>query len=367
MAYGHITSKQFAVLMIMFIISSSTMLIPSLLTIQAKQDAWIAVLVGTVLSYVLLAAYLKLGSLYPSRTIVQSSTSILGKPAGYAMGFLYLLYFFLITAGLIRQLGDMLLALLIPDTPIQMVHGLMILLVVYTLYCGLESFARAAEIFIPWVLLLTTLLLLFLLPNIKLEHLLPIMEFGVSPVAKATFTMLGIPYLDLIIFLMLLPYVSDPQNVRRTAFTALTLGGGIVLLVTMYSILVLGAETSSRMMYPMYLLAQKVNVANFIQRIEVMIGAIWFISMFFKITVCFFATAVSTAQLFGLRDYLSILYPLALMLGVTSLIMSPNSIHFLRFLSEIWTPSVVSYGILLPLLLFGVHWLRKGSIRTGGK
>ncbi|MGF7033021.1 spore germination protein KB [Paenibacillus mucilaginosus] len=360
-----ISVSQLSALMCMFIISSSTLLIPTYLASQAKQDAWIAVTAGIALSCLLVPLYTKLSGTYPGMTLMQYSEIILGRLPGKAVGLLFWAYLLILTSGLLRQLGEMITTLTLPQTPIQAIHAVMVLLLVFSVRRGLEPVGRAAEIFLPWVLLFILCFLMFLAPEIEINHLLPVMEHGLPPIIKGTLTLIGIPYLDLVVFLMLLPHLRRPEKSGKAFRFAMLSGGGIVLLFTLCSILVLGPHTTERSVYPLFQMAQKVNIGNFIQRIEVLVGGLWFISLFFKITVCLYACALCATQLFGLRGYREITYPLGLIIWVLAMIIAPSSVYFLDFIREIWTVSTLPYGLLLPLLLLAVHAWKQRSARKG--
>ncbi|MCZ8523519.1 MULTISPECIES: GerAB/ArcD/ProY family transporter [Paenibacillus] len=359
-----ISISQLSALMCMFTISSSTLLIPTFLTTQAKQDAWIAVTAGTLVSFLFIPLYTKLGNSHPRQTLVEYSEAILGRMPGKAVSLLFLGYVLILTSGLLRQLGEMITTLTLSQTPIQAVHAVMLLLVVFSVRRGLESIARASEIFLPWVLTFILFFLLFLAPKIHYHYLLPVYEHGLPPIVKGAITVIGIPYLDLVVFLMILPHLRRTENAGKAFRFSLVTGGTIVLLFTLFSILVLGAQATERSVYPLFQMAQKVDIGNFIQRIEVLVGGVWFISLFFKLTVCFYAAVLGLCQVFGLKSYREITFPIGLLVGVLAMIMAPSSVYFLNTIREIWAVGVLPYGLLLPLLLLLVHTLKRRSTRS---
>lgn len=51
----------------------------------------------------------------------------------------------------------------------------------------------------------------------------------------------------------------------------------------------MGAEITARQVYPSYIFAKKINIAHFLERIEAIMAGIWFLTIFFKLTLCFYA------------------------------------------------------------------------------
>ncbi|MHC8968149.1 spore germination protein [Priestia aryabhattai] len=63
------------------------------LAMDAKQDAWIAILVGMISSYALIFMYYRLHRYYPYLALTEYTEKIIGKVRGRILAFLYILYF----------------------------------------------------------------------------------------------------------------------------------------------------------------------------------------------------------------------------------------------------------------------------------
>lgn len=366
MEKGRISSLQLGILVFMFVISSATLLIPPLLTPSVKQDAWIVSIITMFTALPFVWLYISLGMRYPKLTLIECTEKILGKWLGKIVSSLFIFYFLFITSGLLRQLGELLVTLVLPDTPIQWIEILFFALVVAATRLGIEVSSRAAEIFFPWVLFFLIFLLILLLPRIEWENLQPMFESQLNLLVKGTIIHIGIPFFDLIIFLMVFPYVSNLHKAKKVYFAAIIAGGMIIVLITLMAILVLGANMTEQSTYPVYSLAQSVNIGDFIQRIEVLVGGIWFISLFFKITICFYASVLAIAQFFKLNDYKPLTFPLGMIIVPLSLVMFSSVVEFRQFVRDIWTISVVPYGMIFPILLLVVDSIKQKRVVKKG-
>ncbi|MDQ6422440.1 endospore germination permease [Paenibacillus sp. LHD-117] len=351
-----ISPAQFAALIVMFVVSSSTLILPTLLATQAKQDAWIAAVVGVSVSMLLILIYGKLGTRFPRQSLVEYSQSLLGKIAGKTLMMLFLVYLFIITSGLLSQVGTLASSLFLAQTPSIFVNLLFFAIIVFAVKLGLETFSRAAQLFLPFILLLMLLLLASLLPLIQVRFLTPMLEFGLSPVIKGAITVVGIPFLDLVILLMVFPSVDDSRTAYKVYFGATAFGGLLLVLVILFSTLVLGPYRTGIADYPFFVLAQKVNIGNFVQRIESIVIAIWMVSLFFKITICYYALLLSAGQIFQLRSYKPLALPIGFIVIALSVTLFPSSISFWEYVGDQWTPSVLLYGLFIPagLLLVAI-------------
>ena len=320
---GKIGVRQFTVLVVIFTIGSSILVAPSGLAAEAKQDAWLAAILAVGVSMLFVWLYNSLGRRYPDMTLTEYSEQILGKWLGKAVSLLFVSYFFFLATLLLREIGDFTTTHIMPETPIHAIHILFLGVVLMGARLGLEPLTRASEIFFPWVIALLFFLMVALTPAIQFERIEPVLEEGIKPVLRAAFPFIGLPFLELVVFLMIFPYVNKTKQAEKAFFVGTLIGGIILILITLLTVFVLGSDFAGRQIYPSYILAKKVNIGDFIQRIEALMAGIWFITIFFKLTICFYASALGLAQICKLKDYRALTFPLGMLLVVLSLVTSP--------------------------------------------
>ena len=131
---------------------------------DVKQDAWILIAVGMLSSLILMVVYTQLAAYYPGDSLVQMLPKIIGKFLSYPVILLYILHFTYSAARGSRELGDLIVTTILSETPIIVVIGSFMLLMIYCLRGGVETFGRMAEIVFPvyifsliliWILLLS--------------------------------------------------------------------------------------------------------------------------------------------------------------------------------------------------------------------
>ncbi|MCF6411601.1 GerAB/ArcD/ProY family transporter [Pseudalkalibacillus salsuginis] len=356
---GKISVRQFMVLVILFTVGTSVLLAPSLLVTEAKQDAWIAGILGVGVGLLSVWLYNALGNLFPNKTLVEYSEVILGKWIGKAIALLFFSFTFTLAALVLRNLGDFLTTKIMPETPIGSLHIIFLFLVIMGARLGLEVLARSAEILFPWFIILFLLLVFFLFPEIKFENFQPILEVGVKPLLRSAIPFIEFPFLELVIFLMIFPYVNRTKDAGKAFLTGTSVGGIMLIILTVLAILVIGVDLISLELYPTYELAKKINIGDFLQRIEAIVAVLWFISIYFKLTICFYTSVLALAQTFKLKDYRPLTLPLGMILIVYSLIVSPNIVYNITFTPKVMIPYGLIVGLFLPLLLLGVASFRK--------
>ena len=362
---GKISSSEFLILVIVFTIGSTILDIPSLLIMVAKQDAWIASILTTFISLFFIFIYKQIATLYSSMTYVEINEKVFGKWIGKIMSLPYLFYFYYLSASMIRDIGNFFVTEILVDTPIQIIMIVFLLVSLMAVQLGLEVISRTALIFFPWIVALFFILFLILIPEIKLENIQPILE-GLKPIIKGSYHILGLPYLELLIFLMITPYVTEKVNMNKAFYRGTLIGGIVLTIVIILSILVLGADISARQSYTTYILGKKIKIGRFLERIEAIIAIIWIFTAFFKATICYYGFSLGLAQVLGLKSYKILLFPLAFLIITFSIFSHPDIVHFNIFTAKTWTPYSLTICFFLPLLLLVVGKMRKKHSASNG-
>lgn len=358
-----LSARQLMILVLIVTIGDSILILPSLTTAEAKQDAWIASIFSLLVGLLVVGLLHAASRLYPNLTFVEYSEKILGKWLGIVVSLLFVSYPFFSATAHLRELGDFMTTQIMPETPIESIHIVFLFVVLMAVRLGLESIARTAEVFFPWLMLLFLFLVLFVVPQVKLENLQPFFGEGIKAMLRGSLTFIAFPFTELVVFLMLIPFVNEQNKVLHSLLWGSVIGGLVLILVTTLSILVLGSELTSRTFYPSYELAKKIHVGDFLERIESLLTGIWLITIFFKITVYFFSTVLGLAQILRLTSLRPLILPLGLILIPMSLIISPNIVYFNHVVAKIWPFYDFAYSVVLPLLLIATAYFRKQARR----
>ncbi len=356
-----ISARQLMILTILFTIGSTILIIPSGMALVAKQDAWIASLVGVGCGLLIVYLYIKITDLYPQMTLVEIMEALLGKWLGKAVALLFFsLLFINAPAPVLFYLGNFLTTQIIPETPIQAVNILFAVIVLFAVRLGLEVLARSAEMMFPLFILLYISFTVLVVSNIKLENVQPVLEAGVGPIWPAALSFVSTAYLPHIVLLMIFPASVNRSDQARKAFLIGSLIGGLILVVIItLAILVLGPEITATNIYPSYALAKKINIGHFLQRIEAIMATMWFISLFFRLTLYMYSIVTAIAQIFQLKSSQQLVLPLGIILVVVSIIVYPNVPYQQTYDTKTWIPYALSIGLLFPLLLLGIHALKR--------
>lgn len=356
---GKISIRQFKVLVMIATIGDSILVLPTIVAHVSKQDAWIPGIIGLLLGLAAVYLFSLAGKLYPHLSLVQSIKKIFGRGLGTFIASMFLIYPFLTGAAMLRELGDFLIMEMMQDTPIEAMQILFIGIVIMAVRLGIEVIGRTAEMFLPWIILFFLILTILISPQSNIEYVQPILENGINPIISATIPSFSFPYLELVIFLMITPYVKQRRKIKK-AFLQGTLLGGIVIIITIFvCLLVLGPDQTGRILYPTYSLARMISIGGFFERVEAMLAFMWLLTIFTKITLNFYIFTLGLSQVLNLKEYRMLTFPTAILLIISSSIIAPNVTYFNHVIINYWPFFDFTYGLALPLLMLGAYYIRK--------
>ncbi|PGQ88076.1 spore gernimation protein KB [Priestia megaterium] len=361
-----ISASQLFILMVLFELGSA-LLIP--LAMKAKQDAWLAILLGMICSFFLFLVYHKLYSYYPNLLPTEYMQKLLGKVIGKTIAFLYILYFANSAARVLRDFGEMLLTFSYPNTPLFIANALLMLVIIYTVRKGIEVVARSGELLFifMYILAVTGFTLIVCSGLINFTNLQPVLEKGIWPVLKVVFTQtLYFPFGETVVFLMIFPYLNNSKKAKITGLCAIGLSGINLTITMIINASVLGVDLTSRSQFPLLSTVQSIQVADFLERLDVFFMIASIIVVFFKICLYFHAVVISTASLFKIHSPSRLAYPMGLVIIFYSITIASNFQEFLYEGTKI-VPFVffLPFQVIIPLLLLTVAFLKNKKKQRG--
>ena len=362
-----ISVSQFTVLVLMYTIGSSVLVMPSTLTSISQSNSWITSFLVLLIGLVFILLYVNISTVYPDKTFIEINKLVFGKWIGSGFSILFLFTVFVMEIGILRDLGDFFITQVMVDTPIHAIHILFLITTIYVIRKGLEVISRTCEIFFPWTATLLILLILFLIPVMELQNLQPNLAKGFGPIIGGVIVHVSNPYSQLVVFLMILPYVNNISKARKGFFIGVIFGGLVITIITAMCLAVLGDDFTARNMYPTYILGKKIRIGNFLERIEVFVAISWVFTIFFKFSINFFVLVLGVSQILKLNDYKPFIFPLGFILLVYSMVSFPNTIYIKNYMYETWTPYSVTFFFLLPLIVFFIAIIKSKANKKRSK
>lgn len=335
--------RQFMILTVLYTIGTSLLIIPSHSAAVVKQDAWLASIGMSFINLLYIVIYILLMHRFPGLNLVQIAEKLLGKWLGNVLAWLYITFFLLLAALLLNYIGQFIHTSILTSTPVWFIYATFALVVVIGIKYGLEAYARSAELFFPIILIFLSLIMLMLVFEVDVSKLLPIAEHSLSSLFLSGLKMSA--FQEHICLLMLVHLVDNKnkQTAARALFTGSALGLAVLFAITLLTLLILGSYNTGHALYSVYVLVKKVSIGDFFQRIEILMIAIWFLTVFVKICITTHASLIGMAQSLKMKSCKPLVFPVGLLIAVYSMFVMPNTAAFFEFVNVGWFP----YGLLL--------------------
>ncbi|AAY60295.1 endospore germination permease (plasmid) [Bacillus cereus] len=330
---------------------------------EAKQDAWVAILIGMFCGLVLMWIYTKLFEYYVGDTLTQMIPKIVGKFVGYPLIVIYILYFVYIAARVLRDFGELITGTFLPKTPLIIVMGCLMVVIVYCLSGGIEVFGRMGEVFFPFLFLIAvvTWSIVYSSQIVDLERLTPVLEEGVGTVWKAVFPLtITFPFGELVLFMMFWPALQDSRKVKKLGLMVV-LVAGILLTINMVNIIsVIGPDWITTRTYPLLTVVRMASIGNLIERIDAVVIIAMIVGGFFKVGSFLYGAAIGTAQLFKLKSYRSMVIVFGTIIVLLSIMIATTYMEH----EEIGLKKVpiflhIPLQIVIPVILLVIAIIRK--------
>jgi spore germination protein KB len=332
---------------------------------SAKQDAWISVLLGLAGGLLLFFVYYRLYLFYPDLPLTSYLQKITGKWIGVSIGVLYIIYFIYIATRVLRDFGELLTTSIYTDTPLFVINALMMLTIIYAVHKGFEVIARVAQLYFALVYMMALIGFLLILFSglIHLEYLQPILENGWKPVFK-TFLRetLTFPFGEMVVFTMLMPFLNEQKKAKMVCLGAMLLSGINITITVVIDITVLGVDSFTSSTFPLLSTISKIQVAEFLERLDVLFMLYVVIAGFFKIAIFYYAAVAGAADIFKFKNQRKLGFPIGLIILIASLTIASNfSEHMAEGLKVVTVYIHWPMQIIIPCVVLIIAFIKNRS------
>ncbi|MCX7714330.1 MAG: endospore germination permease [Clostridia bacterium] len=274
----------------------------SFLSSTAKKDAWIVVITGFIVSLPIIWMYTALAAKFPGKSLIKINDIVFGKILGKVFSAFYVFFFFSLCFLNINQLNGFISSSLLPETPNLAICLLFVFMCGWAARSGAEGIMRCSFLFIFITYAISILNTLLLWKNMKLVNLKPSFTLPFIKYVQGTLTASALPFCEIIAFLMFMPSLKDLQNVKKSFFVGLCIGGLTLLIVEIRNISVLG-PTIHVLSNPNFEAIKLINIGDIITRMETLYAIVLITLIFFKVSVLFYVTVKAIEEMLNLNSY----------------------------------------------------------------
>lgn len=334
--------------------------------LDAKKDAWIALLLGTICGIVLFFLYTYSYQLSgEGSSLLHMLQKAFNRPIGYIFAFLYYVYFLYIAARVTGDFSFFINEVLLINVNLHawIIKGTILLLVAYICYLGIETVGRTSEnlFFIMLSFIFLIVILMFFKEQFEFRHLRPILENGWMPIFQAVFpTIITFPFGEFVVFLSFFQFLTSFSQFIKKGWLSIVISGIVLMFAAILNVGVLTAELAKAFTFPFIKTIEHINFLNFIRHLQLLAVLVFMIGGLIKIFLFSYAGIRGLAELFKLHSYKKMIIPLLLMVYLICVFFMKSYTFHIYIGLKIVPPYVhLFFQIFVPLLFFIALLIKK--------
>lgn len=327
---------------------------------DAKQDAWISMVISGLICILLTYIYVRASLLYPNQTLIEYSQTILGKWLGKIVVIPYFLMWYSVLAVILREAADFLHLSLFYLTPSWVVTLSLMVVIFYMAYSGgIETIARCSEIFGPLILVTLVVVSILSFNNFRLNHILPIYaDSGWFAILKGSLPMASF-MAESAMIMMLVPFTAKKDKIMPRTLWGVALSSMVVIFTTLAVILTFGT-IAAEMWYPFNRMIRFISIMDFIQNVDTLVVILWLLSVFIKLGMYLFISSYGTAQWLGVKNWRKLVWFVAGIAFIIAMAFPDIDAAAINYPAKVWLPFIFPINLIaIPLLLWIVGSIQK--------
>ncbi|MRH44935.1 GerAB/ArcD/ProY family transporter [Aquibacillus halophilus] len=239
---------------------------------EAKQDAWLSILIAGVFVHIIIFIMFIILNKYENTDIFGIQTDLFGKWISRILGTVFIIYLFASLLTVLINYIQVVQVFLFPLLSPWLLTILLLLIVSYSVLGGLRVAVGVSFIFF----LLSIWLVLFLYKPITLMdlgHFKPLLEASPKELllgAKAT----SYSFLGLEILFFIYPFIDNKKRAQLPTQLGIAMTTSLILLVTVTSIGFFGGERLEQTIWPVLILYKSIEYAV-VERFDIIVVSQW--------------------------------------------------------------------------------------------
>jgi spore germination protein KB len=200
----------------------------------------------------------------------------------------------------------------------------------------------------------------------KLTNLLPTFEIKPMDFIHSVQIMLAIPFLEILTFLMIIPYTSNKMKVRKPVLLGLCMSTALLIIVVIRDVAVLGLRLNI-VSSPSFSAIRQIDIANILTRLDILLAITLLITIFMKVTVFYYVTVLGLAQLLKLRSYIPVTIPIGAIAMAIAARLYESDMEQIYSGIYVWPFYANINEIVIPLITLIVIAIRRLPKKQGEK
>lgn len=342
-----ISDKEGLSLMMMFMIGTASVIVPGIGL--AGRDVWLAVIIAVIMALFVALLCARLQYILPEKDLFDILEFCYGKIAGRCISLLYWWFFFHSALLVSMDITEYIKIVSFDATPYVAVNGSIVFLGVCAVREGLVVTGRWAKFFVKPMVLLILITVIFLIPQMDIENITPVLYDGFQPVVNGAFVMFSFPIAQIIPFVAVFGNLHTKESAYKIYLPGVIITGIVLLIVALTNMLVLGPHIASTLFFPSHDTIKRLHIGTVVQRIEIIANGVFVLGGFIMFFIYLSACAKAITKSFGFKDHKFMAVPIGLLIIVFSRFLNEGFIDHLMFVKT-WPFYSFPFLVILPVI-----------------
>jgi len=353
-----ISRLQLMYLMIWVILGTGIVLLPFAIAQFTINDGWMVPFFffgGTIVAAIVCVVFIRT---FPNQSLANGLETAFGPWLGRLIGVWMMIFFFVFSAMLLRELTIFVEVTSLPETPMYLISATILVPISYGVFQGVEVVGRVAEFLTPVALMIGVILAVLSIQNADFSQIQPALAHGWTPVLRGSvLPATSFPFE----FIVVLQFVKSMRGGKTLGRDLLWVGASLTVfgvLVEMLIISVLGPSITY-LSLPVAEVIRGIRIGEFVQRFDTIYVMGVIATMVLKISVFLYAMSSAMQDTFRLPTFRNVVWPNGIAIWTASILFFHNSPDLHEFMVYV-TPAYFSFTlVLIPILAVVTFRLKK--------
>jgi spore germination protein KB len=342
-----ISDKEGLSLMLMFMIGTASVIDPGIGI--AGRDMWLAVIISTIMTMPVALLCARLHYILPGKDLFDILEFCYGKFLGRCISLLYWWFFFHAALLVSMDITEYIKIVSFEATPYTILNGSIVFLGVCAVREGLVVTGRWAKFFIKPMIFLIFMTLIFLIPQMDIENLTPVLYKGFQPIFDGAFVMFSFPLAQLIPFVGVFGNLKTKTSSYKIYVPGAIIAGIVLLVVSLSNMLILGPHIASTLYFPSHDAIKRLHIGTVVQRIEIIANGVFVLGGFIMFFIYLSACTKAITKSFGFKDHKFMAVPIGLLIITFSRFLNEGFIDHLMFVKT-WSLYSFPFLVIFPTI-----------------
>lgn len=339
------------------ILFSCTLGIAPYITIKiAGIDSYIGSIIGSIIGLIPLFIFIYIFNYEIDKPIYQKTKIIFGNTLGTIINIFLTILYFILAITILFNTSNFIISQYLTDTPIILVIIILSLTACHTSNKGITTISKISLIYTLIIIILFIIATIGLIPEIELDNLKPVLEYGIKNpiIAGMTYSLvLTIPISGLLI----IPKKEIENYYKTTKYIIITYLVTIIMIIFMSLVACacLGRYLISMYQYPVYVTLKKISIFGFIDRIENFLSIEWILSTF----VTFTLPIINIQSNINKKNNKIINLIIIIIIIIATMLLFKNNTSFNHYLDSIY-PYILLIILIIYIIIFITIIIKKG-------